>query len=82
MNTDKIVLDMRLLVGEECESALTEGAIRHRPRWTEENYEKLLQTVIGFGTSLTRSRNGRLLDRDILLDYFLTVVYFRITLHV
>lgn len=61
---------MRLLVGEECESALTEGAIRHRPRETEENYENPLQAVIGFGTSLTRSKNGRLLDRDILLDYF------------
>jgi len=57
-------------LGEECESALTEGAVRHRPRGAEENNENPLQAVIGFGTSLTRSGNGRLLDRDILLDYF------------
>jgi hypothetical protein len=60
------VPDVRLLVGEECESALTEGAIRHRPRGTEENYENPLQAVIGLGTSLTRNRNGRLLERDVL----------------
>ena len=58
--------DMLLLVGEECESALTDGAILHRPRGTEENYENPLKAVTGFGTSLTRSRNGRLLDRNSL----------------
>jgi len=56
---------MLLLVGEECESALTDGAILHRPRGTEENYENRLKAVTGFET-LTRSRNGRLLDRNSL----------------
>jgi len=41
---------MQLLVGEEGESASTEGAIRHRRRVAEKNYENPLQAVTGFGT--------------------------------
>jgi len=43
------VPDMGLLVGEERESALTEGAIRYRPRGTEENYETLSNPSLDLG---------------------------------